>query len=138
MSDSIGLRPLRLETPLRDLMTPGVVAVSDTASMRAAFEAMCAHQVHAILVLHHASGAPLGWVTTRALLSRADADLSIGDAAQAIDEPTIALPPSATAQEAIERMVAEHASHVAVCRDATQVPEGIVSDIDLVELIVRR
>lgn len=138
MNRSIGLRPPRLETPLRDLMTPGVVAVADTASLRGVFEAMCAHRVHAILVLHHASGMPLGWVTTRALLSRAGADLSLGDAAQAIDEPTIALPPSATAQEAIERMVQEHASHVAVCRDATQIPEGIVSDLDLVALIVRR
>lgn len=127
-----------LATPLRELMTPGVVAVPASASLKRVFEAMQAHRVHAVLVVDDGSAAPLGWVTSRALLRYATADLSLHTARDAVDEPAISLSPSATAAEAIEQLLAGEANRIAVCRDAAALPEGIVSDLDLVALLVRR
>jgi CBS domain-containing protein len=58
----------RLETPVREFMRPGVIAVSEDASLRQAERAMVRHGVHAILLLGRQNGRPLGWVTARGLL----------------------------------------------------------------------
>jgi CBS domain-containing protein len=127
-----------MDTPLRELMTPGVVALPDSAALRVVFEAMRDHRVHAVLVVDRTSAEPRGWVTSRALLTHAATELGLVDAGHAIDEPVVALGPSATAGEAIERMLASGACRVAVRHDHARLPEGVVTDLDLVALLVRR
>lgn len=128
----------RLDTPLRDLMTPGVVALPDSAALRVVFEAMRDHRIHAVLVVDRQSAEPLGWITSRALLAHAATELGLVTAGTAVDEQVVALEPSATAGEAIERMLASGASRVVVRHAHARLPEGVVTDLDLVELLVRR
>ena len=61
----------RLATPVRDIMRPGVIVLSDDASVVQAQRALLAHNVHAVLVVEDATGRPMGWVTTRGLLGGA-------------------------------------------------------------------
>ena len=55
-------------------MRPGVIAVSEDASLRQVERAMMRHGVHAILLLGQATGRPVGWVTTRGVLRWLDQD----------------------------------------------------------------
>jgi len=132
-------RPLlaepRLDRPLRDLMSAGVVAVPGNSSLRTAFCALRHHGVHAVLVTDYADGRPLGWLTSRALLVHDTTELTLFSAREAIDEPFVELPPSATAGEAIERMRATGAGRVAVRPDGARLPEGVVADLDLIGLL---
>lgn len=136
MPDHALLRGPRLETPLRDLMTPGVVSLPDTATLTVVFEAMRAHRVHAVLVVSHLDGEPLGWVTSRALLERCAGELSLLSVRDAIDEPAVTLAPGATAAEAVARMLETGVGRIAVRHAHARLPEGIVSDLDLVALLV--
>ena len=54
-----------LDTPVRDVMTAGVVAIAEDASLIQVFRAIRAHDVHAVLVVGTQHGSPLGWVTSR-------------------------------------------------------------------------
>lgn len=140
-SERMNDRPIsgaRLDTPLRELMTPGVVALPDSAALRVVFEAMHDHRVHAVLIVDRASAEPRGWVTSRALLAHTATELGLVTAGTAVDEQVIALEPSATAGDAIERMLASGACRIAVRHAHARLPEGVVSDLDLVELLVRR
>lgn len=128
----------RLNRPLRDLMSPGVVAVPDSSSLRTAFCAMRHHGVHAVLVCHHADGVPLGWITSRALLLHDTTELALFSAREAIDEPFADLPASATAAEAVGQMRANGTARVAVRSDGARLPEGVVTDLDLIGLLVER
>lgn len=132
------LHTARLETPLRELMTPGVVAVPEDASLASVFGAMRAHRVHAVLVTSGDDGGPLGWVTSRSLLAHVLTDLDLAPAGRAIDEPAVSLPPVATAAEAVELLRERDARRIAVCRAPARLPEGVVTDLDLVELLTRR
>jgi CBS domain-containing protein len=128
----------RLDRALRDLMTPGVVALPDSASLRSVFLAMRAHRVHAVLVVGHADAAPLGWVTSRALLEHASTELALYSARDAVDEAAVMLPPGATAAEAIAQMRASGAGRVGVRDPTARLPEGVVTDLDLIGLLVER
>lgn len=139
-SERMNDRPIsgqRLDTPLRELMTPGVITLPDSAALRAVFEAMRDHRIHAVLVVDRQSGAPRGWVTSRALLTHAATELGLVTAGHAVDEPVVTLDPAATAGEAVERMLASGASRIAVSHAHARLPEGVVSDLDLVALLVR-
>ena len=58
-----------LDTPVRELMSPGVLSLVEDASLRHVLAAMRRHRVHAVAVCGRESGTPLGWVTTRGLLA---------------------------------------------------------------------
>jgi len=139
-SERMNDRPIsgpRLDTPLRELMTPGVVALPDNAALRAVFEAMRDHRIHAVLVVDRQGGEPRGWVTSRALLTHAATELGLVTAGHVVDEPVVTLEPSATAGEAVERMLASGACRIAVRHANARLPEGVVTDLDLVALLVR-
>lgn len=126
-----------LDLPVRALMTPGVVTVVEEASLRQAYRAMVAHRVHAVLVVGAQRGAPLGWVTSRGLLSHlADADdlVSVRDA---ISEEPRTIEPAATAHEAIVALAQPDTSHLLVTPRGTLSPEGVVSALDLMAVAVR-
>jgi CBS domain-containing protein len=133
-----GISPLApgdfLETPVRHIMTPGVVSIPEDTSLRQVYRAMTAHSVRAVLVVGRTEGRPLGWVTARGLLGWIDKDESLASARDAITERATFIDPSATAREAVVALLQAGVSHVLVRRADDSMPEGVVSDLDLVTL----
>ena len=132
-----GLSDRRLQTPVRDFMRPGVIAVSDDASVRQAERAMVRHGVHAILVLGRTTGRPLGWVTARGMLQWISHDLELIETSRAVSEPPTYIDPGATAQEAVKALSAGAVSHLLVARAPGETPQGVVSDLDVIALCTR-
>ena len=129
-----GVSDRRLHTPVRDFMRPGVIALSEDASLGQAERAMVRHGVHAILLLGRTSGRPVGWVTTRGLLKYLEHDLGLVPARQGITEAPTYIEPSATAQEAVDALSQPGVSHLVVARDPGETPQGVVADIDVIAL----
>lgn len=123
-----------IETPIRDLMNPGVVAISADASLRAAYRAMAYRRVHAVLVIAP-DGRPLGWVTARGLLSHVERDTSLTDIRDAISEEALTIVSSASVAEAIELMQASDSSHLIVVRQPGSFPVGTISDLDIAAFV---
>ena len=126
-----------LERPVRHLMTPGVVALPDNATVRMAFGALVAHRVHAVLIVGHGDGQPLGWVSARGLLPyllRDDDMLFVG---QAIDQPAVTIAPGAPTREALALLSEPDVTHIVVARSPEAHPEGVVSALDLMAVGVR-
>jgi CBS domain-containing protein len=126
----------RLDTPVRTIMRPGVVCMSADASLLQAERALVRHGVHAILILERSGARPIGWVTDRGLLSWLDHDLALIPAGQAITEPATFIEPGANAREALQRLSAPGVSHLVVSRVPGEAPQGVVSAMDLVTLVV--
>jgi CBS domain-containing protein len=136
MSMAIGTTPTdRLETPVRSIMRPGVVSVSDDASLLQAKRALVRHGVHAILIIGAGNGQPLGWVTDRGLLSWLEHDLALVSAGHAITEPATYIEPGATARDALAELRTPGVSHLLVARTSGTAPQGVVASLDLVELV---
>ena len=121
-----------METPVRHLMTPGVVSIPEDASLLHVYRAMTAHSVRAVLVVGRTEGRPLGWVTARGLLGWVGKDESLASARDAITERATSIDPSATAREAVVALLQAGVSHVLVRRSDDTMPEGVVSDLDLI------
>jgi CBS domain-containing protein len=136
MTMTIGTTPQgRLETPVRSIMHPGVVSVSDDASLLQAKRALVRHGVHAILIVGSGDGRPLGWVTDRGLLSWLEHDLALVSAGQAITEPATFIEPGDTARQALAALRVPGVSHLLVSRTPGAPPQGVVASLDLVELV---
>ena len=127
----------RLQTPVRDLMRPGVIAVADDASLGQVERAMVRHGVHAILLLGRTTGRPVGWVTTRGMLQWLNHDLGLVPASQGVTEPPTYIEPSATAHEAVKALSDPAVSHLLVARAPGETPQGVVADIDVIALCTR-
>jgi CBS domain-containing protein len=132
-----GLSDGRLQTPVRDFMRPGVIAVSEDASLRQAERAMVHHGVHAILVLRRSTGGPLGWVTSRGMLQWISHDLGLVPASQGVTETPTYIEPGATAHDAVQALSATGVSHLLVTRAPGETPQGVVSDLDVIALCTR-
>jgi signal-transduction protein with cAMP-binding, CBS, and nucleotidyltransferase domain len=129
-----GFADRRLETTIRELMSPGAITVSEDASIRQAERAMVRHGVHAILILGRA-GRPLGWVTARGLLTSHAMDRGLVPASNCVTEIPTYIDPSATAGDAIHALAETGVSHLLVSRVPGEPPQGVVSDLDLVALL---
>jgi CBS domain-containing protein len=132
-----GLSDRRLQTPVRDFMRPGVIAISEDASLRQVERAMVRHNVHAILVLGRTTGRPLGWVTSRSMLQWISQDLALVTASQGVTETPTFIEPGATAQDAAKALSAAGVSHLLVTRAPGETPQGVVSDLDVIALCTR-
>jgi CBS domain-containing protein len=126
--------PLPLESEVREVMTHGVVSIPGDASLSDAHEALVAHHVHALLVTDRDTGAPLGWITARGLLLSAADRGGAHTAKQAINEPVHRISPSATLAKAVDVLLEKNASHLLVAPRESAMPEGVVSELDLVRL----
>ena len=124
----------RLHTPVREFMRPGVIALSEDASLGQAERAMVRHGVHAILLLGRTDGQPAGWVTTRGVLQWLNHDLGLVPARQGITEAAVYIEPGATAQEAIAALSEPGVTHLLVARAPGETPQGVVADIDVIAL----
>jgi CBS domain-containing protein len=127
----------RLDVPVRDLMRPGVIVLSEHASVAQAERAILAHGIHAILVLEDRTGRPLGWVTSRGLLAWSERDVALACAREAITESAVAIEPSASAREALHALERANAARMVVMRDGDGLPEGVVSDVDVLREVAR-
>lgn len=125
------------DTTARDLMTPGVIAVVEDASLRQGFRSMVAHGKHAILVLGRTNGQPLGWITDRGLLSELEGEHPLRPVREAITEEPVAVAPGATAREMAAKLSQAGTSHLLVVPTGGHLPEGVVSALDLVRVAAR-
>ena len=123
-----------LETPARDLMTPGVVMIPEDAGLRHVYHAMMAHGVRAILVVGRSEGVALGWITARGLLAWVGKDESLASARDAVTERPHWVEPSATAGESLVALSQAGVSHLLVRKSGDAMPEGVISELDLVAL----
>ena len=119
-----------------DVMRAGVLSVAESTSLRAVARVMHEHHVHGVLVVGD-DGELLGWVTARGLLARRDEDWRRAKAGATISEPCVRVAPSATVSSAIKTMVDAAATHLVVARPKSRMPDGVVSDIDLVAYLAR-
>ena len=126
--------PAFLEREVREVMTPGVLTIVEDASVRQARRAMRAHGIHAVLVVGKLQGRPLGWVTARGLLDWIGRDDSMAASRDAITERPAGIEPSAQVRDAVRALSQPGVSHLLVQRRPDVLPEGVVSDVDLIGL----
>lgn len=119
------------EAEVRDVMRPGVVAVPEDASLRQVRRAMRSHSVHAVLVVSSSHGQPLGWITARGLLAWLEHDEGMLEARDAITESPASIQPSASVKEAVAAMLQQGVTHLLVRKSANGIPEGALSELDL-------
>ncbi|MGH2951649.1 MAG: CBS domain-containing protein, partial [Solirubrobacterales bacterium] len=50
------------QTPVRAVMSPGVIAISGETTVRACAATMAARRTHAVLVVDRGDRTPIGWV----------------------------------------------------------------------------
>jgi CBS domain-containing protein len=120
-----------LNTPVRDLMSPGVLSLVEDASLVHVLRAMRRHRVHAVVVSGRRTGVPLGWVTTRGLLAWIDRDQSLAVARDAITEPAVTIEPGATVREAVAKIARERVGRLLVSHTPEAMPEGVIAELDL-------
>jgi CBS domain-containing protein len=123
-----------LATPVRDLMTPGVVTIAEDASLTQAFRAIRAHDVHAVLVVGAQHGKPLGWITARGLLAWVGRDSGLVHARDAVSERAVTIEPGAGAREALVALSQADTTHLLVSRGRDRPAEGVVSAVNLIAL----
>jgi CBS domain-containing protein len=130
-SPSREYRDAVLDLRVADLMTPGCVVISDTASVADAAGTMARHRVHAVLVVGSRNGTPLGWITHRGLMGWIGRDRSDARASEAITEQVRAISPEARIQTARYALSQAGSTRLLVRRRPDQSPEGVLSDFDL-------
>ena len=126
-----------LDTEVRNAMTPGVIAVSEHASVRQAYKALTAHRIHALLVVGGANGKALGWVTARGLRAHVTSDDTMISVRDAITHEPASIQPSATVREALTALGQPGITQLLVALRPDTFPEGVLSDLDVVALAAR-
>ena len=121
-----------LRTPVRAFMRPGVVTVSEDASLLHVQRAMIAHAVHAVLIVGTAG--PVGWITAGGLLPWLGQEPALYSASSALTEAATWIAPTASAADALKALADPGASHLVVSVRADAPPQGVVSELDLVRL----
>jgi len=117
---------------VRSIMRPGVVTVPGSASLTQVAQAMTSHGVHAVLVVDPGAAEPAGWATSRALIARLlDFSPSV-PVIDAVTEMPTAILPSAPVADAIRALAAPGVTHLLVTTGRGAVPQGVVSETDIV------
>ncbi len=119
-----------------DVMRAGVVSVAHSISLDAVARAMREHGVHGVLVVGD-DAEILGWVTARGVLRHGPAQWRHVKAGEAVDEPCVGVVPSASVTSAIGTLLDSDATRLAVIRPGSRVPDGVVSEVDLVAHLSR-
>jgi CBS domain-containing protein len=119
-----------LELGVCDVMTPGVVTISDDAKLDDAVDAMAAHRIHAVLVLGSRADTALGWITTRGLLGLVGWDANT-PATEAITERATTIEPNASVRSAIYALALPGVTRLLVRHRQLDTVEGVITDFDL-------
>jgi CBS domain-containing protein len=120
-----------LDTPVREVMSPGVLSVVEDASLRQVLRALSRHRIHAVLICGRQGGLPLGWLTSRGLLAWIDRDHSLAVARDAITEPAVTIEPGACVRDAVALLAREQVGRLLVSHSPDAMPEGILSELDV-------
>jgi CBS domain-containing protein len=125
-----------LDTPVAEVMHPGLVTLPATATLADAAVAMRDEGVHAVLV-EDAAGTPLGWVTSRGVLHNHARNWTVADSlSAAVTEPAVVVAVTATLADAIDAFVGSGASHILVTAGGGAVA-GVIAESDLVAFLAR-
>jgi CBS domain-containing protein len=116
---------------VRDVMSPGVIAVPSDTTVRACAQTMFERRTHAVLVVDQRSREPLGWVTHQDVLRYLRSDPMTTLAGGVISREPAYIDADATVEEAAEQMIQESTTHLLVGSPAV-IPEGVLSSWDLV------
>jgi CBS domain-containing protein len=130
--------PSLVNTPVRSIMRPGVVAVPGSASLTQVAQAMAAHGVHAVLVVDAGEAGPVGWATSRALIARLLDSSRFVPASDAVTELPTRILPSASIADAIRALAPPGVTHLLVTTGPTAIPQGVVSETDIVRYAAGR
>ncbi len=123
-----------LKIAVRDVMTPGVVTISEDASLLQALRAIRAHDVHAVLVVGAHDPSPVGWITVDGLLKWIGKDPALLRARDAVTEAPTVIDPFASARDALLALSRPDTQHLLVCPHPDGAPEGVVTAVNLVTL----
>lgn len=123
-----------LDTPVSQVMTPGVVCIAEDATLRQVYRALHIHRVHAVLVVGRLDGSPLGWITTRGLLAWLEHDDALVPAREAITEDPVTVEPGASVREALAKLTRPETTRLLVARRDDVFPEGVLTDTDLLRV----
>lgn len=121
-----------VERRVRDVMTPGVVAIPEDATVAHAARALIAHHVHAVLVVSDA-GTPLGWVTAETLRHSHGLERASASAGSVVTEQVTGIEPEASVGSALYALSMPGVTRLVVRPKGRGFPIGVVTDIDLVE-----
>ena len=124
----------RLDAPLEEVMTPGVVTVMEDTSLSQVARALTRHRVEGVLVVERRTGAALGWVTARGLLDHVGDDPWLRRAADLITERPNVAHPSESIADAAKRLAAPDVTRLLVSCDGRRSFEGVVTAIDVVRV----
>lgn len=116
---------------VRDVMSPGVIAVPSDTTVRACAQTMFERRTHAVLVVDQGSRDPVGWVTHRDVLKYLRSDPFTTLAGGVVSQQPAYIDPDATVEEAAARMVEVSTNHLLVGTPEV-LPEGVLSSWDLV------
>jgi predicted transcriptional regulator len=120
------------QTPVRHVMSPGVIALSSDTTIGACASAMHERHTHAVLIVDESSRLPRGWFLHSDVLEHIDSDPLTTIAGKAISQDVSLIAPEATVKEAADRMVAEGVTHLLVASSLDAIPEGVISSWDIV------
>jgi CBS domain-containing protein len=124
--------PALVSTSVRSIMRPGVVAVPGGASLTQVAQAMTSHGVHAVLVVDTRASGAAGWATSRTVVARLLDGSRFVPAIDAVTELPTAIRPSASVADAIRALAAPGVTHLLVTTGPAAVPQGVVSETDIV------
>lgn len=127
-----------VSTRVCSIMRPGVVSVPGNASLTQVAQAMTAHGVHAVLVVEPRAQGPAGWATSRTVIARLLDATPFVPAIDAVTELPTPILPSASIADAIRALSPPGVTHLLVTTGPTAIPQGVVSETDLVHFAAGR
>ena len=130
MNTTVDLVPSH--TPVREVMSPGIIAISGDTTIRDCAASMSERGTHAVLVVDPTTRTPAGWVFHRDILSHLREDPFVTRAADVVSQEATYIHPEETVDEAANRMIEEDCTHLLVGDGPEAVPQGVLSSWDLV------
>jgi CBS domain-containing protein len=124
------------ETPIREVMSPGVIALSAEAMVIDCAVTMAERRTHAILILDPASHRPRGWISQQDVLRLIGEERLAALAGDALSEAATFIAPDVSVRDAANTMLAEGGTHLLV-GSPDAVALGVVSIGDIVAFYAR-
>jgi CBS domain-containing protein len=123
-----------------EVMNPGIVSCSQTASATEIARVMASCRVHCVAVIglsHDSDPQPRIWgiVSDLDVLRSVTDPASPATAQELAQQPVITVRPETTIYEAVEAMVRYGAHHIVVADPELHTPLGILSTLDVAEIL---
>src|SRR2546423_15430053 len=92
-------------TPVRSIMSPGIIAMSGEATVAACAAAVSTRRTHAVLIIDPANRVPLGWVFHQDVPGHLRDDPYTTRAADVVSAEASRIPPEETVEVAAATLV---------------------------------